>query len=156
MISINPFTLESAEDMVRLLGTDEIVRKELGIDKSEFSAAEEFEFVQEWCKKKNSESFEIRCDNEFAGLISLSHIDLVNKSARVGYLVGSRFRNKGIASKAFEALLKIAKSKGIFEVQSDIDKDNEYSLRIWDKYDPVIEEKDEKLYTIKFMIGCAL
>ncbi len=82
LISVKPFTLKSAEDMVRLFSSDEIVRNELGLKGKEFSAAEEFEFVQNWCRTKSSESFEIRCDNEFAGMISLSHIDTENKKSR--------------------------------------------------------------------------
>ncbi len=152
MIFINPFTLKSAEDMVSLFSTDEIVRSELGLDKTEFSAAEEFEFVQNWCKKKNSESFEIRCANEFAGMISLSHIDLENKIAGVGYWVGSKFRGKGIGKKAFELILDIAKSKDVEILGSDIDKTNAPSLKIWEKYNPKIIEKNENQVTVKIKI----
>lgn len=151
-ISIKPFDLNSAEEMVRLFSTDEVVRKELGLDRTEFSAEEEFKFVTDWCRKKNAEQFVIRYGNEFAGMISLSHIDIRSATARTGYWIGSRFRNKSIGSKAFEALLGIAISKGISEVRSDIDKDNEYSLRIWRKYNPVIKEKDEKQYTVRMKI----
>lgn len=152
LISINPFTLKSAEDMVSLFSTDEIVRSEFGLDKTEFSAAEEFEFVQNWCKKKSSESFDIRFENEFAGMISLSHIDLENKKTGVGYWVGSKFRGKGIGKKAFELILDIAKSKGLEILQSDIDRNNLFSLKIWQKYSPEISEKNEKQVSVKIKI----
>jgi RimJ/RimL family protein N-acetyltransferase len=153
LISINPFTLESAENMVSLFSSDDIVRTELGLDNSEFSAAEEFEFVQDWCRKKNSESFEIRYGGEFAGMISLSHIDLVNKKAGVGYWIGSRFRCRGIGKKAFELILDIAKSKGLEILQSDIDRNNLFSLKIWQKFSPEISEKNEKQVSLRIKIS---
>jgi len=152
LVSINPFTLKSAADMVRLFSSDDIVRTELGLDKSEFSAAEEFEFVQDWCRKRNSESFEIRYGNKFAGMISLSHIDTENKIAGVGYWVGSKFRGKGIGKKAFELILDIAKSKGLEILQSDIDRNNLFSLKIWQKYSPEIVEKNETQVSVKIKI----
>ena len=152
MISINPFTLESAADMVELFRTDGVLRSELGLDKTEFSAEEEFRFVSEWCKKKSSESFDIRFENEFAGMISLSHIDLENKKTGVGYWVGSKFRGKGIGKKAFELILDIAKSKGLEILQSDIDRNNLFSLKIWQKYSPEISEKNEKQVSVKIKI----
>jgi len=152
LISVKPFTLKSAEDMVRLFSSDEIVRNELGLKGKEFSAAEEFEFVQEWCKNKSSESFEIRFENEFAGMISLSHIDPDIRKAGVGYWVGSKFRGKGIGKKAFELILDIAKSKGLEILQSDIDRNNLFSLKIWQKYSPEISEKNEKQVSVKIKI----
>ena len=94
----------------------------------------------------------IRYGNEFAGMISLSHIDEKLRTARIGYWVGSRFRNKGICSEAFRMILEIARDKGIVEFRSDIDKDNVYSLKVWEKYCPVIVEKNEKQVTISLMI----
>ncbi|MDD3045751.1 MAG: GNAT family N-acetyltransferase [Candidatus Delongbacteria bacterium] len=152
MISINPFTLKSAEDMVSLFSLDDIIRMELGLDKTEFSAEEEFRFVSEWCKNKSSESFEIRFENEFAGMISLSHIDPDIRKAGVGYWVGSKFRNRGIGKKAFEIILDIAKSKGLEILQSDIDRNNLFSLKIWQKYSPEISEKNEKQVSVKIKI----
>ncbi|HXK49368.1 MAG TPA: GNAT family N-acetyltransferase [Clostridiales bacterium] len=144
LISLKPFDLQSAADMVEQFSTDEILRKELGLDKTEFSAEEEYRFVSDWCEKTNSMQFAIRYENEFAGMISLSHIDEKLRTARIGYWVGSGFRNKGICSEAFRMILNIARDKGIVEVRSDIDKDNEYSMRIWEKYSPVITERNEK------------
>ncbi|MBN2857954.1 MAG: GNAT family N-acetyltransferase, partial [Candidatus Delongbacteria bacterium] len=117
-----------------------------------FSVDEEYEFVSDWCRKTNSEQFEIRFGNEFAGMISLSHIDMEKKSARVGYWVGSEYRKRGICSKAFELILNEAEIKGIKEVRSNIDKNNEYSLKIWDKYNPEIIEKNEKQYTVRLTL----
>jgi len=148
LISLNPFTLQSAAEMVDLFRTDEAVRKELGLEKKEFSAEEEFRFISEWNKKNNSESFAIRYGDEFAGMISLSHKDLAYKKARVGYWVGSEFRNRRIGKKAFEAILSVAKSRGIVVLASDIDKSNLFSLKIWEKYNPEITEKSESQVSV--------
>ncbi len=148
MIYLEAFNIESAHDMVRLFSSDNIVRKELGLEMKEFSPEEEYKFVSDWCAKTNSEQYVIRYGNEFAGMISLSHIDKESGTARVGYWIGSKFRNKGVCSEAFRLVLKLAKNEGIKEVRSDIDKDNLYSLRIWQKYHPVITEKNEKQVTV--------
>jgi len=153
LISINPFKYEDAEELCSLFKRDLILRNELNLsDQSEFSADEELLFISEWNKKSNSESFAIRYGNEFAGMISLSHIDHAKNKARVGYWVGSEFRNRGIGKKAFEAILSIAKSRGIVVLASDIDKSNLYSLKIWEKYNPVITEKNETQVSVKIKI----
>ena len=153
LISINPFTHEAAEEFCSLFRADAVLRAELNMpDRSKFSAEEEFGFISEWNKKNNSESFAIRYGNEFAGMISLSHIDHAKNKARVGYWVGSEFRNRGIGKKAFEAILSIAKSRGIVVLASDIDKSNLYSLKIWEKYNPVITEKNETQVSVKIKI----
>lgn len=153
MISIKPFTHEVAEELCRVFQTDAVLRKELNMpDRSRFSADEELLFISEWNKKNNSESFAIRYGDEFAGMISLSHIDLAKNKARVGYWVGSEFRNRGIGKKAFELILRIAKSKGIEVLESDIDKSNLFSLKIWEKYNTVITEKNERQVSVKIKI----
>ncbi len=152
LISINPFSLQNAADMVEMFRTDEVLRRELGLEDKVFSAEEEYKFVSDWCKKTNSVQFAIRYGNEFAGMISLSHIDEKLRTARIGYWVGSRFRNKGICSEAFRLILDIARDKGIVEVRSYIEKENEYSLSIWRKYYHAIEEKNEKQLRVRIYI----
>lgn len=153
MISIIPFTYEAEEELCRLFQTDAILRAELNMPgKSEFSADEEFRFITEWNKKNNSESFAIRYDGEFAGMISLSHIDHTKNKAKVGYWVSSEFRNIGVGKKAFELILNIAKSKGIEVLESDIDKSSLFSLKIWKKYNPVITEKNERQVSVEIKI----
>jgi RimJ/RimL family protein N-acetyltransferase len=148
MIFLKPFDLQSAAEMVKLFSSDNIVRKELGLEKKEYSPKEEYKFVTDWCAKTNSLQFVIRYGDEFAGMISLSHIDKESGTARVGYWIGSEFRNKGVCSEAFRLILELAKNEGIKEVRSDIDKDNLYSLRIWQKYHPSITEKNKKQVTV--------
>ena len=77
MISIKPFTYDSVNELVKMFTDDEILRKELGLEAKEFSADEEYEFITNWSKKTNSEQYEIRYGDMFAGMISLSHIDIV-------------------------------------------------------------------------------
>ena len=152
LISLEPFDLQSAADMVELFSSDEILRKELGLENKEFSVEDEYKFVTNWCNKTNSEQNVIRYGNEFVGMISLSHIDEKLSTARIGYWVGSGFRNKGICSEAFRMILNIARDKGIVEVKSDIEKDNSLSLKGREKYSPEIVEKNEKQYSVRFNI----
>jgi len=79
-------------------------------------------------------------------------MDLANKKARVGYWVGSELRNRGIGKEAFELILSIAKSKGIEVLESDIDKSNLFSIKIWEDYNPEITEKNEKQVSVKIKI----
>ena len=151
-ISIKPFTYESANELVKMFTDDEILRKELGLEAKEFSADEEYEFITNWSKKTNSEQYEIRYGEILAGMISLSHIDDEKKSARIGYWVGSEFRNRGICKAAFGLLVSDAKERYFKILESDIDKSNVYSLKIWEKYNPEIIEKNEKQYTVKIKI----
>lgn len=152
MISIEPYTLQSAGEMTMLFATDEVVKKELGLDSVVYVAEDEFIFVSDWCRMKKAEQFVIRYGKEFAGMICLSHIDLKNKSAGVGYWIGSEFRNKGIGSEAFRLILEVAKSKGIQVLRSDIDKDNVSSLKIWKKYNPDIVDTSDKQVSVKMSI----
>jgi len=152
MISLKPFTHEAAKELCSLFKTDAVLRTELNMpDRSKFSADEELLFISEWNKKNNSESFVIRYGDEFAGMISLSHIDDEKKSARIGYWVGSEFRNRGICKDAFGLLVSAAKERSFKILESDIDKSNVYSLKIWEKYNPEIIEKNEKQYTVRMV-----
>lgn len=145
-------TVDNAFELSGIICNDGILRNDLGIKKDDYPTPKDFLLkISDWEKKYNSETFAIIAGDNAIGIISLTHIDKINKKARIGYWVGSEFRNKGYCSKGFEELLKIARIKGIESVSSKIAIDNPSSFHIWKKLKAVekVCEKDKTNYTLQ-------
>ena len=72
-------------------------------------------------------------DKQFTGMISLSHNDEANKSARIGYWMGREVRRRGICSQAFDQVIEKARGLRLTSVSSTISKTNHASISIWEK-----------------------
>ena len=83
--------------------------------------------------------FAIVLDKLAIGTISLSHQDVINRKAQIGYWIGSNYLGNRYASEAFSQVLNFAKLKRIDYVSASIKDDNLASKRIWQKYGAKIE-----------------
>ena len=127
-------TIDDSRDLSEILCHDDILRNELRIKNNEYPTPEAFlQKVSDWEKKYNSDTFAIVAGKQAVGTISLTHIDTINRNARMGYCVGSEFRRNGYCSKGVEELLKIAHIKEITTISAKIADDNPMSYRIWKK-----------------------
>ena len=135
-----------AVQLVEILNTDSELQNTLGSNKNKISKSHFIEHNREWIKKTNSEMFAITLDNIAIGLISLSHQNIVEQKAQVGYWISSKHWGKGYTTQAFSQLLDYAKIKGIKYLNARIKKDIIASKRIWEKYDAKIELKSDKFW----------
>ncbi|MDA3952641.1 MAG: GNAT family N-acetyltransferase [Bacteroidales bacterium] len=135
-------------DLVSILNNDNILAKTLGESTKSISTDEFISFNTDWAKKNKATLFSILLDNQAIGLISLSKIDPVESSAKIGYWIGSQYWNKGYSTAAFKQVLEFARSKQIKIVSSSIEKNNIASLSIWYKFGAIIEDKGDRLVPI--------
>lgn len=78
--------------------------------------------------------FAIEYDNEFAGLICLENPSEDRKTFELGYAIGRKHWNKGIASKAVEKMIKFGFDKlKLKRIVADNDESNPASARILEK-----------------------
>ncbi len=144
MLSIEPINLKYSKDLVSLLNSDTILKNILGFGKEEIGYKYFNENNNKWMKKKNANIFAMVFNNKAVGMISLSHQNKLEKSAQIGYWLGSEYWNKGITKKAFKLILQLASDKKFETVMATIDKDNIYSLKIWQKYSAEIIDKNDQ------------
>lgn len=135
-----------ASQLVELLNSDVELKDSLGMTRSAISKDEFIQHNNEWCKSRNSEIFAIVIDGIAIGLISLSHQNIEEKKAQVGYWIGSNYWGNGYTGQAFLQILNYAQRKGIKYLTAKIERENLASKRIWEKYGAKIELIDNKFY----------
>ena len=135
-VSLRLLSREDAVCIADLLNRDDVLRAALASGTWELVTGEAFyENTTEWCARTNSLSFAIMYDGVSVGMISLSHIDDMNHSARVGYWVASECWGQGVATRAFACLISLAREHDIRILISHIDSENTASRKIWKRYD---------------------
>ena len=136
---------QQATDLAEMLCNDHLLRQDLGIKDDEKPARQDvLEKLDDWCSRTDSVSAAIvHPDGKAMGLISLSHIDDLDRSACIGYWIGSAVRGKGHTSEAFRLILEFAKVNGIRSVRATVDQENQPSLRIWRRYHAMEDETPE-------------
>ena len=73
----------------------------------------------------------IKCEDQFAGIISLDKIDSHNGTAEIGYWLGKEFEGKGLVTQACSVLLCYAFDElHLNRVQLCISRDNERSKAV--------------------------
>lgn len=108
--------------------------------------------TEKWCKKTISVYYGIFSSEELVGVISLSKQNMELKRASIGYEIFPLCRNKGYASQAFLLVLKIAQEKGFKVISAKILKENEFSLKVWNKYKAAIVSKSENKYHLSISL----
>lgn len=145
VVKLREIRERESRQMAELIGQDRPLMEELGFNsEKQLTAKSIYSDIQAWQKSKSAVCYGIYHDNQITGMISLSHHNQKEKTARVGYWVGNDFRRKGIASKAFAAIIGKARTLGIERLSSKIDKTNYPSLSIWNKYKIKREEISKK------------
>lgn len=135
---------EEANQLAEMLSKDEVLRADLGMDASNRPTADDvLQELADWCPPRRATTYAILTGDRAVGTISLSHRDLDSRSARIGYWVGSRYRCRGYATKAFAAVLAQAASEGIMSVSATVAVDNMPSLRLWARHGSNATTTDE-------------
>ena len=157
-VTVRSLRLNDAETLGRLVYTDTALH-EWGIGGSLKKIVPASEFLNDtigWCRRNHAISMAILKNDELAiGLISLSHINEEEKSGGIGYWIGSDYWRKGYGTEAFALVLKLAIEMKLTHVLGTIDKRNEASQRIWQKFGGQVQPKDETnvRYTIAITSG---
>ena len=131
--------------LIWFLNNDERLAKYLGtINPAKVTEQEFVEKNKRWVVEKHTDMFAIVVRGKALGMISLSHQDIINHTARIGYWLGSAYWDKGYGSKAFQLILDHAKKREFKCVSSTISKDDIASKTIWDKFGAQTEFKNGK------------
>ncbi|SEP41053.1 GNAT family N-acetyltransferase [Propionispora vibrioides] len=133
------------DQLVWVLNHDDCLIEALGSNNSVKISKQNFmETNKKWTVERCTNLFAIVLEKNAIGMIALSHQDMVNHTARIGYWLGSRYWNKGYASKAFRLILELARRKGLKYVSSTIRENNIVSRKIWEKYGAQSVLEDDK------------
>lgn len=139
IIHLNDIPMRYAEELAQILSGDTKLQNAMGSKKVKNTGNEFIAFCKEWAFSNNADMFAIVLDKLAIGTISLSHQDVNNQKARIGYCICSKYWGNGYTSQAFSQVLSFAKLKGIEYVSASIKEDNLASKRIWEKYGAKIE-----------------
>lgn len=130
-IHIEKINIEISHELVKILNTDILLQSALGSSQNSISIEEFINYNSNWCKTRNAEIFGILLNSLPIGMISLSHQNLDEHKAQIGYWIRSEYWGNSYTSLAFSQLLKYAKNKGIEHLSATIDKKNIASKKIW-------------------------
>lgn len=134
-----------AVQIIGFLNEDKHLAQYLGMIQSVTISEQEFVATNiKWANDQKADIFAIVLGKKAIGMISLSHQNLLQHTARIGYWLGSIYWHKGYASKAFHLILEKAKEREFEAVSSMIKKENIASKKIWDKYGAQTIDKDNK------------
>lgn len=76
----------------------------------------------------------------------INYYDLYDRFEIANICVLYEFRNKGIATKMLEHLIKIGKEKEINNITLEVKIDNEIAIKLYKKFDFVIVAKRDRYY----------
>ncbi|MBS5822566.1 MAG: GNAT family N-acetyltransferase [Clostridium argentinense] len=136
-----------AIELVDILNNDSRLKDALNSE-GKISKLEFIEYNNQWCNKNNAELFAIALNDIAIGTISLSHQNIIERKAQIGYWISSKYWGNGYTSCAFSQVLNLAREKGIKYISATIKDDNMASKRIWIKNGGKIETKDKKANTL--------
>jgi RimJ/RimL family protein N-acetyltransferase len=144
-VYLKPIQNDDYEKIAKLISTDLILQKEFNFSKETIPSGKKVKLdFQNWCNSHSAKMFCIYKLDIFMGVVSLSRIDIDKHSARLGFWLGSKFRQKGYGSKAFKLILSMASNLEINQLNGCVQSSNIPSCRLWEKYGAkIVVEKDE-------------
>lgn len=131
--------------LVRILNCDKKLNQSLGSENNKITVKQFKSKNKDWAKDNQAKMFSIMYNNRALGMISLSHINLKSKKARIGYWLASKYWGKGITTEAFKKVLVKAKKKGLNSVSCIVDKNNLASISLWKDFKAKIVRNKEKI-----------
>lgn len=137
---------KSAAQLTEILNTDVMLQDRLGSRMHKISKERFIEYNNQWAKAKNADMFAIALNNTAIGMISLSHQNIKQGEAQIGYWIRSSCWGNGYTSQAFSELLDFADKKGIKYLSATIDCFNLGSKKIWEKHGAKVELVDDKYH----------
>lgn len=144
-IFIKSINDDYAMQLVDILNNDHGLKNALDSSENKISKLEFIDYNKQWCQNKNAEIFAIVLNDIAIGTISLSHQDIKEQKAQIGYWISSKYWGNGYTSCAFSQVLNLARKKGIKYLSATIKDDNIASKSIWIKNGAKIEATDDRL-----------
>lgn len=137
-ITIKKYIKTHAKELSVILSFDLLLHSRLNPNEPlrEISADSFHESTMEWELSRNAKCYTIISDEKPVGLISLTSIDHVKNTAKIGYWLKSDMWGKGIMTKAFSEIIQVAKELDIKKVSASIEVNNVASIKLWDKFTP--------------------
>jgi len=151
-IYIRPLHQEDYDKIAKLINSDLTLQKEFGFQPESIPTGSQLEKdFQAWCKSHSARMFVVYKSALFMGLFTVSRLDSVSKSARLGYWIGSQFRHKGYGALIFKMMLTQLASMGITELRASVNPANIPSRKLWEKNGALrVESETENLeYQLK-------
>lgn len=145
MITLKPIQGTYIGHLVGILNNDSTLGEQLSSNTDPITPEQFTDRNAEWAKRTNSEMYAIVLEDEAIGMISLSHIDMANRTAQIGYWLASTYWNNGYTSAAFGNMLTKARQAGIASVSATIDTKSEASKAIWLKSGATFAEDHGKI-----------
>lgn len=130
-------TSGDAEALADLLSRDHVLHKAAGMSgRGPSSAAEWLADTTRWARDHDAICLAIvpKQLGRAVGMISLSHIDLPARRARIGYWTASAYWGQGLTGEAFGLVLQLARSLDLKSISASIRTDNIASQRIYRRY----------------------
>lgn len=135
-VSVRTPSPRDAEALASLLCRDITLRNTLGIPIGDNPTAKSFlEKTGRWCEQTNSITMAIvEADGLAIGTISLSNVNLAERTGGIGYWLASEHWHQGYTSQAFALTMWLARMLDIHRVHARVANENGASLRIWRRY----------------------
>lgn len=144
-IFIKSINDDYAIELVDILNNDSRLKNALNLEGNKISKLEFIDYNDQWCNKNNAEIFAIVLNDIAIGTISLSHQNIKERKAQIGYWISSKYWDNGYTSCAFSQVLNLAREKGIKYISATIEENNLASKRIWIKNGAKVEAIDNRL-----------
>ena len=134
MVTIRELTHDDGTALAEMLNDDVVLRANLGIRTDDRANADGvIRDVGEWCRSRKGVSYAVLAGDVTVGMMSLSRINPESGTGRIGYWVGSDYRQRGYCARAFELVLQEARRRGLHTVSASVVNDNTASRRVWER-----------------------
>jgi len=121
-------------ELSALIASDTILQEDFGIIDSTVPDREKVMLdFNSWCESHSGIMHSLKLNNNFVGLITLSKIDSISRSARLGLWLGSQYRAKGYGSQAIKLISELALQMDLIRLSGSVEKSNAASSRLWEK-----------------------
>ena len=147
-VTLSPFRKSEAEEY-SLLAKDKEVNRYWGYDLTEdmpnATGEEIFSVVEREFKQGVALSLAVRCEGELVGEAVLYDFDFRHGCEAAVRLKASA-QGRGIGTRAFRALIDLAREIGVKNLSARVKKENTPSIAMMDKLMPRVCEKDGTVY----------
>ena len=144
-INLKPISKIDYETISTLINSDFTLQEEFGFKPESVPTGSQVEKdFCDWCNSHSAKMYSTFKDGQFIGLVTLSRIDYDHKSARLGYWLGSKFRQQGHGSVVFKMILYLINTMGITQINGSVNPSNTPSRRLWEKNGAILIETEGK------------
>ncbi len=147
-VEIKRTKLSDAKELRELMNCEEVIKQLIGYQypcplshiKKDISNG-----LKDW-KKKKAYPFTILVDKKIAGQIILENPNKEKGRYDIGFFIGKKYWNKGVATKAVKETIKFGfKTLKLYRIQGDNDSDNLASGKVMKKAGFKFEGKRKKI-----------